>query len=84
MQKKLTAIHFSEAERTLVWISFSNRAPKKLSGKIKQMVKWLNPKNWFSSLANIEITLEEFACKKFVPEEENLQQSDDKHPQMPV
>ena len=28
------------------------------------LIKWINPKTWFSSLANIELDLNEFACKK--------------------
>ena len=83
MQKRMTAIHFFEADSTGVRNSSGNRASNKLSGKIRQMVKWLDPKNWFSSLANIEITMEEFACKKFVPEEKITVQSEDKELQLP-
>lgn len=32
--------------------------------KLRQFSQWFNPKNWFSRFAEIEITLEEFACKK--------------------
>ncbi len=32
--------------------------------EIKCFFKRVNPNNWFSDFAEIEITLEEFACKK--------------------
>ena len=35
-----------------------------LGKKIKQFSKWINPYHWFDSLSDINITLEEFACKK--------------------
>lgn len=78
MHKKLTVVDFFEADRSLVRISSGNRASNKVSRKIRQMAQWLNPKNWFSSLANIEITLEEFACKKSLPEEKVAVHHDDK------
>ena len=40
-----------------------------VSVKIKQFSKWLNPKNWFSSLSDIDIDMSEFACKKTLPKE---------------
>ncbi len=82
MQKRLTANHFFDADSALVRNASGNRVSNKLNGKIKQMAQWLNPKNWFSSLANIEITMEEFACKKFVPEEKTTVQIEDKQPQL--
>lgn len=33
--------------------------------RIKPFFEWVNPKNWFSSIANIEINLNEFTCKKY-------------------
>lgn len=83
MQKRLTAIHSFEVDGSLARSASGNRASGKLTGKIRQVVKWLKPQNWFSSLANIEITMEEFACKKFVPEAKNTVQSEDKQPLCP-
>jgi hypothetical protein len=82
MQKRLTATHFFDAAGSLARSTSGTKASNTLTGKIRQMAKWLDPKNWFSSLANIEITLEEFACKKFVPEEKITVQSEDKEPQL--
>jgi hypothetical protein len=43
--------------------------PKRKILKLRLFCQQLNPKNWFNRLANIEITLEEFACKKTLPKE---------------
>jgi hypothetical protein len=41
----------------------------KARNKIKYFFQWINPKNWFSSIADSEINMNEFACKKTVTKE---------------
>ena len=37
---------------------------RNISFEVRQFFKRINPNNWFNCFAEIEITLEEFACKK--------------------
>ena len=52
-------------KETKMPVSYKKTAyPKKFYEKTKCFFKSLNPKNWFSCFSEIDLDLNEFACKK--------------------
>lgn len=63
------AVFQLETEITVTTVKIKSSLLKMAAVKVKQFSKWLNPKNWFSCLSDIDIDLSEFACKKTLPKE---------------
>ena len=57
----------NKIEQTPAIVIITKPLRKKVRVKANQFTKWINPKNWFSRFASIDITMEEFACKKTTP-----------------